>query len=672
MISTIRGMALDHVFSPLRIGAVEVPNRLFVSAHHTGFVTEVRRDLEEWSFLDGRAAAYVEERARGGFGLIIVGQTQVHPRSGRHRPAAYGDKAHAAFADMADRCHRHGTRLFVQLNQNGNEQIWTGPDNWSPGWGPSPLPSMDPASHGEMCKAMDEEDIGDLVAAFADSAAGLCRAGVDGVEIHAAHPHLLGQWLVPAYNKRRDGHGGSLDNRMRLVSAVIAAVRAACPRPFVVGLRCNGVWDMPGGQSLEDGIRIATTAAAPGHLDFVNVSGWPGIGTIGSPTGALVPAAAAVKAAIGPLPVFTIGRILDPTQAEEILAAGHADAVGMTRASIADPELPAKARAGRTAEIRRCVGAGQGCLMRNAGGRPMTCTQNPAVGREAVWGAGTLTPAAAPRPVVVVGGGVAGMEAAWVAAARGHHVTLLEASGELGGQVNLIARVDRRAEMAEVVRWRVDQLARLGVTVRCGEAVDASVGARLAPDAAVVVATGSRPRRTGWYPPMAHLDQIPGADGPQVHTVWEALQGALDGCAHVVVVDGCTYYQSSDPVERLGAMGVRVSAVSSTPSFAEGLERNDRPAFAAAARAAGVTFYPSSVVTAIEAGRVRLLDTLHGRPFDIEAVDAVVLSLGNDVVDGLFHHLRATGREVHRVGDCVAPRGIEHALVEAQRVARSL
>lgn len=665
-------MPLDHVFSPLRIGGIEVPNRLFVSAHHTGFVTEVRRDLEEWSYLDQRAADYVEERARGGFGLVIVGQTQVHPRSGRHRPAAYGEEAQAVLGDMATRCHRHGTSLLVQLNQNGNEQIWTGPDNWAPGWGASPLASLDPASHGEMGKAMDDEDIAGLVAAFASAAVGLHRAGVDGVEIHAAHPHLLGQWLVPAFNRRTDGHGGSLENRMRLVMSIIEAVRAACPRPFVVGLRCNGVWDMPGGQTLDEGVRIATLAAASGHLDFIDVSGWPGIGSIGSPHGSMVASAAAVRAAVGPLPVFAIGRIVDPSQAEAVLAAGHADMVGMTRASIADPDLPAKARAGRIDDIRLCVGAGQGCLMRNAGGRPITCTQNPAVGREAVWGGGTLTSAPRSRRVLVLGGGVAGMEAAWVAAARGHQVTLLEAAPVLGGQVNLITRVERRSELAEVVRWRAHQLVHMGVEVRCGEEADMSVARDLGPGDAAVVATGSRPRRAGWYPALPHLDGIPGADGPGVHTVWDAMQGTLDGCDHVVVVDGCTYYQSSDPVERLAALGVRVSAVSSTAVFAEGLERNDRPSFAAAARAGGVEYHPSSVVTALEERRVHLLDTLHGRPVVIEDVDAVVLSFGNDVVDDLYHGLREAGCEVYRVGDCLVPRGIEHALVEAHRVARAL
>lgn len=678
-------MAFDRCFSPLRVGSLEVPNRLFVTAHHTAFVTDVRRDGREWSYLDGRAADYVEERAKGGFGLVVVGQTQVHPRSGRHRPAAYGPDAAGWLGAMATRCHRHGTALVVQLNQNGNEQIWTGPDNWEPGWGPSAQPTLDPAARGEMCKEMDEDDIAALVGAFASAASNVIGAGVDGVEIHAAHPHLLGQWLTPAFNRRADRHGGSLENRMRLVLDVVAAVRAACPPPAVVGLRINGAWTMPGGQTLEEGLIISRMAEATGALDFLDVSGWPGIGTIGSPPGGLLPYAAAIRADLRgrgrDLPVFGAGRIVDPAQAEAALEAGQADMLAMTRASIADPELPAKARRGGSDDIRRCVGAGQGCLMRNAGGRPITCTQNPAVGREAVWGAGTLVPASRPRAVVVVGGGVAGMEAAWVAAARGHAVTLVEATDRLGGQVNLISAVTRRAEMAEVVRWRARQLERHGVSVILGQPVDGPwVLARLSefggPDqvstAAVVVATGAVPRKAGWYAGTPHLAQIPGAELPHVHSGWGALRGRLDDCRHVAVVDGCTYYQSSDPVEYLAARGIRVSAISTGASFAEGLERNDRPSFVAAARAGGVRFHPSRIVTAIESDRVVMVDTYTGAEEAVEGVDAVVLSIGSDAVDTVYRELVAAGPEVHRVGDCLTPRGIEHALFEAHRVAREL
>jgi hypothetical protein len=236
-----------------------------------------------------------------------------------------------------------------------------------------------------------------------------------------------------------------------------------------------------------------------------------------------------------------------------------------------------------------------------------------------------------------------------------------------------------------VVDWRRRQLERLAVDVRLG--VEASgelvqgfaTGAGAGQDRrpAVVLATGSIPAPDGWYAARPDLDAIPGSDLPHVYGVRDALDGAVDGRRHVVVVDGRGYYQSSDVVEYLAARGQRVSAVSSTGAFAEGLERNDRPSFVAAARRGEVEFHGWCVVDAIEANAVRLTDTLTGSAPVLDGVDAVVLSLGDRVDDALWLALRSTdllgdGLDVHRIGDCVAPRGVEHALFEGHRIARAL
>jgi 2,4-dienoyl-CoA reductase-like NADH-dependent reductase (Old Yellow Enzyme family)/thioredoxin reductase len=668
-------VAFDELFTPIALGGTEVPNRLFVSAHNTQFTDGPAGGYHEWSVLAERAAHYHATRAAGGFGLIVVGQTQVHPQSGPERPAAYNDAAGAGFARIAAACHEHGTKVFVQLNQNGPEKSHSGPDSWDPAWGPSSLATGEPQAHGEMCKEMDAADIAALVDGYVTSARIAHAAGMDGVEIHAAHPHLLGIWLSPGRNHRRDGYGGSLANRARLVLEILGAVRRACPPPFAVGVRINAAWTAPAGQTLDEGVELARLLHATGDADFLDVSGWPGIGTIGSPLGFMIPWARAIRAAVPRLPVMAIGRVIDPAHAAAIVGAGHADMVGMTRASIADPFLPAKARAGSVADIRVCIGAGQGCQMRNTDGHPLTCTQNPTVGREAVWGYERLAPVTTPRDVLVVGGGPGGLEAAVVAAARGHRVTLLERGERLGGQVNHITRVDRRREFARVVDWRVGQLQRHGADIRLGTPATASVVRDFAArheNAAVVLATGSTPVPRGWYAPRPDLEMIPGAGAGHVFSCWDALAGTVDACDHVVVVDGRGYYQSSDVVEYLAQQGVRVSAVSSTGAFAEGIERNDRPAFVAAARAAGVEFHGWCVVDAIEARSVLLTDILSGAPRVLDHVDAVVLSLGSAVNDALFRELDGDGPELHRIGDCVAPRGVEHALFEAHRVGREL
>ena len=357
-----------------------------------------------------------------------------------------------------------------------------------------------------------------------------------------------------------------------------------------------------------------------------------------------------MKDAVPDLPVMGIGRVVEPAQAAAIIAAGDADLVGMTRASIADPFLPAKARAGHVEEIRRCVGAGQGCLMRNTDRHPLTCTQNPTVGREAEWTYETIAPAATPRAVLVVGGGPAGLEAAVVAAMRGHAVTLAEASDALGGQIRCITRVARRREFAHVVEWRAAQLHRLGAHVRLGELVTAGGIRRFVaanPGSAVVLATGSTPAPTGWYAARPDLGTIPGSDAPHVFSCRQALEGAVDDCEHVVVVDGRGYYQSSDVVEYLAPRIRRVSAVCSTGAFAEGIERNDRPSFVAAARAGGVEFHAWCVVDAIEAGAVRLTDTLSGTARVLRGRRRASSSRSADTVnDALFRELDGDGLEL--------------------------
>jgi thioredoxin reductase len=433
---------------------------------------------------------------------------------------------------------------------------------------------------------------------------------------------------------------------------------------------------------LEEAIEVAATLDQAGLVDFVNVTAWgyeeslTGPGTALAP---LAPSAARIRAELHKAKAFVVGRIVDPVDAEAIVASGQADMVALARASIADPEFPRKAEEGRPDEIIRCIGASQGCIGRHYQHLPITCTQNPTVGREVEWGLSRWQRAAKAKRVVVVGGGPAGLEAAVTAARRGHQVVLYERDAELGGQVKLITRSPRREEFKSVTSWRANQLAKLEVEVHTSTA--ATVERVLADGAdAVVIATGSLPRTEtfGELAPGTFSVSAPeglginGADQPHVLTPWDVLAGKADDCRHVVVFDDVGYYQSSDPLEYLAVRGVRLNAVSSLGAFATDMIYNDRPKFVELMHHSDVTFHPGCRVTQVNGPVVAVYDSNTGKRYTIGEVDAVVLSMGQVPVNALYYELKDQVAEIYRVGDCVTPRRVEHAHFEGHKVGRTL
>jgi 2,4-dienoyl-CoA reductase-like NADH-dependent reductase (Old Yellow Enzyme family) len=384
----------SHLFTPIRVGSMEVRNRIVSSAH-----AEMMADDNAPG---DRFIAYCAEKAKGGVGMMVTGVATVHPTSIAHPEKEAGgiilqvwdDHVIPAFRRLADEVHRYGAKILVQLwhgGINANSQ-----DSYRPVWGPSPVPSI---VYRDMPHEMTHAEIAEIIAAFASAAVRMQRAGIDGVELHAASGYLLNQFLSPYTNKRTDEYGGDPERRLRFVRETVAAVRAAVGKNFVVGIKIDADEYVPGGLTLEDTVRYVKQLEALGALDYFTVS--CGIyhtlhmiiPPMRVPMGYADHLAAGVREAVEHTPVIALGRIKDPIQAEKILADGIADMVCMTRALISDPEMPIKAQTGRLEEIRNCVGCNQGCVGRLFTLRPVTCIQNPTIGFERELGSGTIEPA---------------------------------------------------------------------------------------------------------------------------------------------------------------------------------------------------------------------------------------------------------------------------------------
>jgi len=657
-----------HLFSPLRIGPKLSRNRVVFGAHFTMF-SEPARSWGEPGFYGARLGRYLGERARGGAGVVIAGRAQVHETTAYQMPnnaCAWDEAAIPHFAEVTGPVHEHGALAFLQLAHNGgvNGGAWSK----LPAWAPSHV-----ANYHEPPKVIEAHEIAELVAAFATSARNAVAGGFDGVEIHAAHGYLIHEFLSPRSNHRNDAYGGSLENRMRFACEVLRAVRDAVGPSKAVGVRLVGDEETgKGGLGADDAAEIARHLEAAGLVDFVNVSvGVSGIGMVRplyAKPGFAVYAAAAVKRALRVTPVFAVHRILTPAQAEAILSHGDADAVTLVRALIADPEWAAKAQSGRTDEIRRCTGSNQGCYGNLLQGLPVTCVQNPAVGREAELGFGTLAPAVRSKRVVVIGGGPAGLEAAWVAAARGHDVQLVERDVRLGGKVHWAALLPGRAELLDHAQWRIAECKRRGVHFHLGSVATRESVLALAPDA-VIVATGGRATKTGhakWHPiPIAGLERNFVIDHE------EALRRADELRGRIVILDAVGHIEGIGIGELLVAKGCEVTLAMPLAS-PMGLDAETMAAALPRAVRAGVRWRPTHGLVAVGDHDVTLLDLLAARPERIEAVDWVVIRTHGVPDDALFFALEDEVPEVIRVGDAVAMRLLDRAIFDGHRAGRQL
>ena len=647
-----------HLLSPLQIGTTEVRNRIMQTAHAKMYSQnghDTQRDVD-----------YQVARAKGGAGLLITGNRLVHPTSttGNQRFMwAYLKDAVATNQRLTGAVHDHGAKIFEQLNHFGGNATSDSADDIRVLWGPSNVKSP---AYGEMPKAMEREDIQELIDWWAHCAELSREGGFDGTEVHIAHSYLLHQFMSPLYNKRTDEYGGSLENRLRLTVEVIDAVRAKVGSDWTVGIRLNLHDYMPGGLTDDDAVAAAKHLQEQTEIDFINVSaaGYHNIHMAMQPSdepdGYLVAMTARVKA-VADIPVFTVGGIKDAAMGDEIVASGKADMVAMTRALIADPNFANKAAAGKTDEIIHCIRGNQGCIGRIYKGFPVSCTVNPATGREGRFA--ELVPAENPGHWVVIGGGATGMKAAETLGKRGHRVTLLEASDELGGQLKLVVKTPGRHMWNVVTRDLKVQMALGNVDVRLGTEATEELINELDPDG-VLVATGALPSRTGFSPVQPLVDVLPGTDNGRVFTLWEAIEGAEGIGKRVVLLDDDGSRTAAGAAEVLLDRGHDVHVATRWnqlyPFTAGGL---DMATLYERQFKKGLTYTINTWASAIGDDSVAMWNVYTGEAETPLPYDSVVVT-GQKPNDALYLALKEQRDNVHRAGDAVACRKLDHAIYE--------
>jgi len=645
-----------NLFEPIQIGSVRLRNRIFSSGHMTCMLSD---GLPNADFV-----AYHEARAAGGCGLIITESAAVHPTSNAYNVQLFRDDSIPVLSKVADAVHRHDCKIFGQLGHGGRE-THSSPDGTAPvAFGPSQVASE---RFHVIPRAMPIELIVEIAHSFGAAAERYLKAGFDGVEIMASHGLLLAQFLNPRVNRRVDEYGGEIDNRMRLLRDAIANVRKRTGDSFAVGIRISGDELNFDGLESDEVVEVCARLNDDGELDFIDVIGGSMTGLAGSvhvvppmnvEPGYLAPIAAKIKSVVA-VPVLVAGRINQPHTAESILAAGHADLCGMTRAQICDPELANKAARGAVDDIRACIGCNQACIGHMQQGFPISCIQHPETGRERLYG--TISLADESLRVVVVGGGPAGMKAAAVAAARGHQVTLYEQDAELGGQVKLARLLPERDEFGGIITNLDREMRAAGAQVELGVRVDRALIVQTGADA-VILATGGTP----------HIPDLLIEEGAHVVHATHLLAERANVGARVVVADWRCDWVGLGIAERLARDGCHVRLAVNGYVPGQSIQQYVRDRWVGELHRLGVEIIPYARLVGVDESTVYLQHTTSGEPILCEGVDTLVAATGNASVNVLERELEGYGGEIHMAGDCLSPRTCEEAVLEGLQAALAI
>jgi 2,4-dienoyl-CoA reductase-like NADH-dependent reductase (Old Yellow Enzyme family)/thioredoxin reductase len=683
-----------NLFAPIELGPIAVRNRIFVTPHATMFASDDRNNLP-----GERLAYYCAERAKGGVGLIEVSMgivsaetssqtapdTDAHfsPLSGGHPMILTGrwplrandPRIVDGYSRLARMVHMHGAKCFIELASGGT--------NVGSELGVSSFPW--PYSLPFTPREMDERDIENSIESYGKAAKYVKEAGLDGIDLHGTHGALISEFLSGVMNRRKDKYGGSLQSRVRFPLEVIQRVREYVGGEIAVGMRLMGDERFKGGNTPKEAAEIAQYL--DGKIDWITADlgyspqqeDWQAV-PMYVDSGYNLQITSPIKASVKKTKVGVVGRYVDPYFAERLISQGLADMVAMTRAMIADPELPKKAMEGRVEDIRPCIGVLQDCWGRMIRGLPISCTVNPIVSREKEWGTGSIKEASIKKKVLVIGAGPAGLETARVAAERGHDVVIYEKSRQVGGQALLAAKLPGRADIKAIINWEANQIKKLGVEVKYGLEVisDPEVLRFLLneekPDS-VVIATGSIPIRNGFQP--YNFEEVEGWEEPIVCTDVDVLQESskINLGRNIIIADTIGFIEAPGIAELLANQGRNVEVVTYHANLGLDLKLiNHWEHVLPRLFKAKVKVSPFTWIKKISSNNVTLYNVYYKEyEREVENVDNVILITGKMQNDSLYSALRDKVKELYLVGDAnIGGARIGNAMYDGQKVGRAI
>ncbi|TCO67480.1 FAD-dependent oxidoreductase [Caldanaerobacter subterraneus] len=641
----------EKLLEPIQIGSMKLRNRIIMPPMVTNYAAEDGAVTE-------RFKAYHQTRAKGGVGLIIVEATYIHPggKGFQNQLGIYKDELISGLKELTEAVHKYGAKIAVQLYHAGRQTTLkvTGMQVVAPSPIPCPVKQEKP-------KELSVDEIKELIEAFGQAARRAKEAGFDAVEIHGAHGYLINQFLSPYSNKRTDEYGGSFENRMRFPLEVVRRVREEVGPDFPIIYRMSAEEYVPGGLTIEDTKIFAQKLVEEG-IDALHISGGVYessamiIQPAAIPQGCFVENAAAIKKAINSkVPVIVVGRIKDPIMAEQIIREGKADLVSMGRALLADPELPRKVSEGKIEEIRKCIGCNQGCIDRLFQDIDIGCIANALTGHETEFDMESL--AKTRKKVFIIGGGPGGLEAARVAALRGHEVILYEKQPELGGQMRIAAVPPHKGEINDLADYLINQVEKSGITIVKGKEADLNTIHEIKPDV-VILATGSEPI----------IPEIPGINQKNVVTAHDVLKGTVTVGKKVAVIGGGLV--GCETAEFLADQSKEVTVIEMLDDIAIDVGSLVRALLLNRMAEKKIKVLTKSKVKEISGDKVTI-ETVNGNQ-ELSGIDTIVIAVGSKPKNDLLKLIEKEGIPVYAIGDCVKARKFMDAIHEGFRYAYSL